>query len=231
MTKNQVGNFNRMVRIAGVACGYCAGTIRASRRVYCSSICKLLAHRQVSTCTQCGLWFIGKNWHYRSGRCYVCRQSLISKNCETCGKKFRIIGPAKMYRRHCSRACYRINFSAEQGGKFSYKKTCPICEKEFPIRRASRMGQVYCSVNCRGKAQQLRIVTQGPKLPRRNAICERCGKEFPVAASQKGRFCSRLCYWKWPKSSRQFKAETFLREVSDAIQSAELRRFGQQVNS
>lgn len=67
------------------------------------------------------------------------------------------------------------------------EKICEVCGKSFviPDAWARRGGGRYCSYECRGAAQDVRVTY----------TCEWCGKRFKHSRTRPRRFCSREC-WK-----------------------------------
>lgn len=72
---------------------------------------------------------------------------------------------------------------------------CPVCGAEFSVRKGNEKNNRTCSVAC---GQKLRVaqVTGGARKKSGTQVCECCGKEFKVFASQVKRgvkYCSKAC--------------------------------------
>ena len=152
----------------------------ATTRLYCSMLCRDANKWKPVTkeCRHCGKEFTVKasEADKRTSCSIACRDAAKPKKetiCATCGKPF--YAPASKKARYCSKECSPV-------GK-SITKACVVCGKTFDVTR-SKYGKEYCSLSCRGKAQQSRV----------KKTCEACGTEFEVKTSSGGqRTCSINC--------------------------------------
>jgi len=145
---------------------------------YCSSECKKKdrpVHERA--CVNCGKIFTTRFFDSTQKTCSItCRDAIkpkFEKPCAKCGKLF--YAPAKNKARYCSKECSPI-------GK-AITKECEQCGTAFDVTKA-KYGKQFCSIACRGKADQKRI----------KKVCEVCSSEFEVKESLSDqRTCSTAC--------------------------------------
>lgn len=177
-------------------CLFCgAKFLGESNSKYCSRECHR-AHVKSKTpakiCPQCGKEFRdaqNPNKIYCSKECQNAARRLTSEElrasnnpnarvvtCKNCGKEFTTLHPLKCY---CSEDCKK---EYEKKRIHIYKKTCPICGKEFSgIKR-----QKHCSRECRDQARRNTLKLFEKK-------CPTCGKIFKTR-DKRVKYCSRDCY-------------------------------------
>jgi len=113
---------------------------------------------------------------------YNYKSKRMFKNCEYCGKQFRVF-PSISHRRFCSDKCAR----AWRRGR----KSTEIFDEEWH------------------KKQRIKHLEQ--MKPRVTKVCEWCGKKFQIrlyeALRGQGRFCSRKCQMLWMNRVRNVQPD------------------------
>ena len=134
------------------------------------------------------------------------RKNPLEKNCEICGKIFRVKSNGQ---RFCSKEC-REKFSAQKVPE----KPCEYCGKIF---KPKSNWQKYCSPACAIEGRRARQRANYEKkiaLPKPTEMtCEVCGKTFqPKTRTQK--YCSQTCY----AAAAVIRAKKWRQEKPKAIQ-------------
>lgn len=124
-------------------------------------------------------------------------------NCAHCEKPFKIRPSRETL--YCSRDCYTKNrlSHSTKGRKYSeyITKICPVCNKEFEVKKSYADRYIRCSLECR-------LVPRKPTPKKRiththKGTCARCHKEFTwtvTSACTNGKpyktkkYCSEECY-------------------------------------
>ena len=131
--------------------------------------------RRMRPCQRCGAMFTPGVHASRKIYCNACAdyRALTSRLSET-GKRVQMMREGIML----------------AGGKTN----CPVCGKEFELRRAD---QRYCSEACKKKARYIirRADASDGETLKGGMRCAECGKPFDqIKANQK--YCSYQCQWK-----------------------------------
>lgn len=158
------------------ACQYC-GTlfdVTDKRKIYCTRLCKDRAIHGTKiykrTCLGCGQLFETTN--HRKTYCKkgcTGTQSVKNRKCVICGQPFSTIHNAKTCgNAECKRSAKRIRSKSwtKQPPKLIQYETreCKECGELFSVD--SRMNNVYCSKDCRRKAENRRSNKRIPKAQR-----------------------------------------------------------------
>lgn len=115
------------------------------------------------------------------------RRKGVTLICDRCSKPFYVKLSQAHKVRNCSKECR----------KSGETKPCEICGTLFYAKRKHlvRGEGRFCSLQCFGKKNG--ILAAGVRWkdnPRRQCICETCGKYFDVTFSNPARFCSSRCF-------------------------------------
>ena len=141
-----------------------------TERKYCSRACQSKDSRVVTNCPQCGKEF----WYHKSWVRIYCSRTCSAKanihrqigvvalgemKCEICDKT--IDGQKWAGRRYCSRKCFSEYLRRSLKGKprpevkgekphlwTRVSKTCPICGKEFLVKKSHSTRRRFCSKTC-----------------------------------------------------------------------------------
>ena len=100
--------------------------------------------------------------------------------CENCGKAFSV-KKGRKNPRFCCNKCYG---EWRTKHKPIYKRTCPICKKEFIVSSPSHR-KTFCSPEC----SHIGRITKVTK------ICQQCGEEFQVIKTRDktALYCCKIC--------------------------------------
>lgn len=151
-----------------INCGKKFLTVNKGRR-FCSEDCGKTYRINHAECPVCHVRLIEKGITTGKGYCSEkCREEARFQRairdgnyvpCKQCGKKFIRSSLANQF---CSKECYEIYREAHirilaQSQKRApvTKKICPVCKKEFSVT-PFQTTKLYCSVECRAKAQAAR---------------------------------------------------------------------------
>lgn len=120
--------------------------------------------------------------------------SYYIKICPQCRNHF--VG--YIFKTYCSKECRKLanpqksNGAAKRNGKM---KECKFCKKMFYASRKALEKQTYCSMECRNKARENKIIK----------ICLNCKKEFKVKKSmERIRYCSKKCSYIYKRSLKDY---------------------------
>ena len=165
MNKRNAGEQDIPVEIECINCGKKFLTVYKGRG-FCSEACKEEYHINNAVCPVCHCKLIDKGITTGRGYCSdECKdkarlQRAIQNGnyvpCEQCGKKFIRTNSAG---RFCSKECYEAYRAAHKKAAFQQQSTpadmvrvCPVCKRKFTIT-PFQVSKVYCSLECRAKAQ------------------------------------------------------------------------------
>lgn len=129
----------------------------------------------------------------RRGKNHVQWKKKIPKNCENCGKKFKV-PPSRKDARFCSLECYHEYIKGENNPhhKDTTEVECDWCGKTLERKPWQLRDHNFCDKDCFGKwnAQNLSV----KKVKRK---CKYCGKTFFTYPSKVrnggGVYCSKEC--------------------------------------
>jgi len=185
------------------------------------------------SCLNCGKEFEfntsghkkGTERKYCSRKCYweYIANTHSNYTCPQCGKPFRRLGTKVA--KYCSRECH------DKAQENKVMKTCPVCHKDFLVKRAYINRYKVCSRKCRlaktiyhqcARCGKIFTVRKGRSKycseecyrPPVISTCKTCGKQFRRQPSQASLFCSVSCYRRYTGES---SLEKITRHILDSI--------------